>query len=419
MESLEFRLRPPSGLPLPFFLVGLCGLLAWCVVAAADPRAALTVPLGPHGILLLHLAVLGFLTPVMMGAYYQLVPVVLHLPLRRSRCGLAVLACLVGGLALFLGGWAGAGGPWIAAGGALAALALYGFVAHLAATLACLRRLTVPALAFVLALAALTATATLGCLLALAAGGVLAPPGFGRLLPAHAAVGFGGWLLLTIVGASYRLLPFFAASEPGVRDRWGYAAVVFVAAGTLLLACGVVPAGLAGGLALAGLALWAYDLARLARHGRQARREPVVAATALGTAAVVVAASGAARLLAVGQAPGHAVAAWALLGVVAGPALLVTGQLQKIVPFVVALDSAASPRRRGGVARTERLFPRRTAWWLLLASAAGWFGVCLAAAIGSQPGLRLAAAVAALSTGVHLGVQARSVRVWWLARPPR
>jgi len=119
VEPLEFKKRPNSLVPVPFFALGLLGLLSLNVGVAADP-GAITFPPNPQGILLLHLAVLGWVTPVMMGADYQLIPVVLHRPIGGQRAATAVLAVYAAGVLAFLLGW-GAGRPtWIAAGGAAA-----------------------------------------------------------------------------------------------------------------------------------------------------------------------------------------------------------------------------------------------------------------------------------------------------------
>ena len=58
MEPLEVRKRPNSSVPMPFFALGLVGLLAFHVGLALAP-AAWRVPPAAHGILLLHLAVLA------------------------------------------------------------------------------------------------------------------------------------------------------------------------------------------------------------------------------------------------------------------------------------------------------------------------------------------------------------------------
>lgn len=418
MEPLAFKRRPDSGLPVPFFLFGLAGLAAFLTAASLDPRAASRFPPGPHGVLLLHLAVLGWLTPVMIGAYYQLVPVVLQVPVPGARWGRVVLWGLLAGVLIFLGGWLRPDGVWIAAGGLLTGLAIYGFLAHMAASLCRLRRFSVPAVAFVLALLFLGATALIGPLLALAVAGDLAAPAFVRLLPAHAAAGLGGWLLLSVVGASDQLVPFFAATQPAVRPRFGMPAVVAVAVGAAGLAVGDGLAGAGGGVLLAGLGCWAWDLARLARHGRQARREPVVGFTGLAVAALLAAACGGEALLLGWRAPGGSVSALAVLGLVVGPALLVLGQLQKILPFLASLDVALAAKRVGKVPKTEALFPRRTAFGLLLPLTVGLFGLVAAVAFGGPGAVRVAGAVAALATYTYLAVQLRAVRTWLRARRP-
>ena len=85
----------------------LLGLLLLQAGIAQDPQA-LRWPLPAHGILLLHLAVLGWITPVMMGADYQLIPVVLHRPLPAQGLATAVLGVYAVGVTVFLLGW-GAG----------------------------------------------------------------------------------------------------------------------------------------------------------------------------------------------------------------------------------------------------------------------------------------------------------------------
>lgn len=412
MQPLDFKVRPSSGVPVPFFLVGLIGLVAVPVAAAVDPSVALHDVPGADGLLFLHLITLGFLAPVMLGAYYQLVPVVLHAPLPRPGWGHGVLAALAAGVVIFLCGW-GFGLPaWIAGGGVLAGLALYGFLGHMAVALARVRTWSPTALAFGGALAALAAVALLGPVLALRAGGVPALPGAGDLLPAHVAAGLGGWLLLTVVGASYQLVPFFAATAPDIHPRFPYVAVVLIMAGVAALATGAAPAPAAGGGILVGLALWAADLARAARHGRQARREPVAAYTALAVALLVVAAAGAEADLMGATAAALSPRVLALAGLFAAPALLIAGQLQKILPFLASMDVALAAKRRGRVPKTEQLFPRAAAFRLLGPLAAGLIGLAMTAGTGSLVAVRLAAALTALAGGAYLVRQWAAVRAW-------
>lgn len=391
MQPLDFKARPPGALPVPFFALGLLGLLAVPIAAAIDPAVALSDHPHAPGVLFLHLITLGFLAPTMMGAYYQLVPVILHAPIPRPSLGRWILAGLAAGVVVFLLGWGVRFPEAIAGGGILAGLALYAFIAQVGAALARLRRLTLPAAGFVGALLALAAVGLLGPLLAL---GFFAH----ALLVAHVAAALAGWLLLTILGATYQLVPFFAATPPAIGPRFGYGPTALVAAGALLLALGAAPP-VGGAAACLGLALWAADMARLARHGRQARREPVARYTVLSIGLLVLTAACAEADLLGAAIP---VRVLALTGILAAPALLIMAQLQKILPFLAALEA------RG--VKTEQLFSRQAADRLLPVAALGLVGLAAASALTSPLGVRAAAILAAAAAAAYLAIQWRAFR---------
>lgn len=421
LEPPDFKRRPNSALPVRFFGLGLLGLILLQAGIALDPQA-LRWPLPAHGILLLHLAVLGWITPVMVGADYQLIPVVLHRPLPAQGLATAILGVYAVGVTVFLLGW-GTGQPaLIAAGGAAAGCALLAFCAHAGGALARVERWGPTALGLGGGLAFLALTAVAGPYLALAVGGAVPAGAFPTLRALHATVGLGGWLLLTIMGASYQLLPFFAATGPAFQARRGTVAVACAGAGTvLLLGSALTPAlPASAGLALAGLGVagWGYDLARLARHGRQARREPVVAYSL--SAAAAIAAGGAVAAVARAAHDGRIALAAALLGAVGGPSLLILGQLQKILPFIAALDAAVDAKRRGRVPKTEELFPRARAFALLWALAAGFAAQVTGLALGRPWVVRLGAAVLLAAAVVYALQQVRALAAWRGARaaPP-
>ena len=413
MEPLEFKKRPGSALPVRFFALGLVGLLALAIGLAVAP-GAWRFPPGPGGILLLHLATLGWVTAVMMGADYQLVPVVLHRPIRGERLGAAIFWVYAAGVLVFLLGWGLHHTFWIAAGGALAGVGLLGFCGHMAHALASARGRVGPTAAGLGGgIAFLIVTAVLGPWMALGVGGA-APAPVGTILPLHAAAGLAGWLLLTILGATYQLVPFFAATEPGVHPRFGIWAVVLVGVGAvLLLVAGLAPAvpAAVGAIAVwAGLCLWLYDVVRMSRHGRMARREPVIRHTALAAGAIWLAAGGAAVDLTTGQP--HLAAAAAYLGVVVGPSLLIMGQLQKILPFIAALDVSLAAKRRGQVPKTEALFPRERAFQILWVLGAGYIVAVGGLALGWGAAVRAGAVLAALAA-IAYAVQMRGALAAW------
>jgi hypothetical protein len=409
----EFRHRPPSVVAVRFFALGLLGYVALAVAVLARPGAA-AIPPGPGGIFLLHLAVLGWISPVMIGADYQLIPVVLRRPLPNPRLAEPVFAAYVAGVPLFLWGWVGGPRPVLAVGGALVGGALLGFVAH---ALSALGRPQVHPVALGLAggLVCLAGVAVLGPWMALALGTGRSAP-FGAVVPVHAALGLGGWLLLTMVGASYQLVPFFAATPPGVRARWGLLSVATVGGGVALVLAAVAargPAWPGAALALLGLSLWAADLGRLAWYGRQARREPATASALAALSAVWLGAVGA--LASVGGIQGFALPA-AYLGVVVAPSLLAVGQLQKILPFLAAWEASAAARRRGAVPKTEALFPRRYGYGVLAALLVGYASEVLGFALHAQPAVRAGAAVVLAGALAFVTREGKALAVWRGAR---
>lgn len=423
----EFQKRPDSAVPVRFFALGLLGLLALSAGVLALP-AALTVPPGPRGVFLLHLSVLGWLTPVMMGADYQLIPVVLHRPLVAPSLAAPIFWLYAAGVAVFLGGWASDHVAGIALGGTAAGVALLAFCIHAGLAMRRLRELSATALGLAGGLIFLALVAVLGPWMALVVGEGVATP-LRVLVPFHAVAGLGGWLLLTILGATYQLVPFFAATAPSEQPRWSVPSVALTALGVLLLLVSLaVPAGaagsgadtgwplgmaLGGGLALAGLSLWVCDVFRLTRHGRQARREPVTRYTLFAAGALWLSAAGGVAALA-GAARLAAPAAY--LGLVAGPSLLILGQLQKILPFIAALDASLAARRRGQGPKTEALFPRRRAFAILWGLAPGH--ACVVAGLVSRaaPLVRVGAALVLLAAAAFAAQQARVLAAWWHAR---
>ncbi len=406
-------------MPLPFFAFALLGLLGLHLAVAVSPRAV-HWPLDDHGILLLHLAVLGWITPVMMGADYQLVPVVLHRPLRHPTLAHIVLALYGAGVVVFLVGW-GTGKPlFIAAGGTAAGCALLLFCAHAGSALIQADRASPTALGLGGGMVALAFTAILGPWLALSMADSVPGSSFAVLRGIHATVALGGWLLLTIMGATYQLIPFFAATAPAIRPRFGTAAVLGSAVGIILLvlaALGLAIPAAAGLVVLgASVALWMADLARMARGGRQARREPIISYSLAGAGSVV--AGGGVAAITWGS-DAHLALAGALLASVAGPSLLILGQLQKIVPFIAALDASVAAKRRGKVPKTEALFPRHRAWILLPPLALGFAAEIAGVATAAPLVLRVGAILVLLAALGYVLQQSRAVGPWMSARRAR
>ena len=105
-------------LPLAFILYGLACYAIACGWLVARPSLLLEPHLHPRVVALVHLLLPGFLLSVTLGAFYQLVPVVLGTPLPASLRALWFhFAIHVTGSATLVGGFIAGRFEWVGAGG--------------------------------------------------------------------------------------------------------------------------------------------------------------------------------------------------------------------------------------------------------------------------------------------------------------
>ncbi|HYL20079.1 MAG TPA: permease, partial [Burkholderiales bacterium] len=213
-RGLLFDQAPPPSVPLrflltaPWFAVLAAALLAW---AGPDAVASRWTPalLG-----VTHLLTLGFMAMTMLGALFQILPVVGGAPLPGARTVASIVhpALALGALALAIGMTLGM--QW-AIRAALALLAA-AFIVFLVPAARCLLRgnLRDPALRTIgLALLGLLLAISLGATMATAFGWAFALP-LVRLTALHTAWGLLGWTVLLVAGVAQQVVPMFQATAP-------------------------------------------------------------------------------------------------------------------------------------------------------------------------------------------------------------
>ena len=221
--------------------------LAWLLVALALMVAGVGYPAAhlasPDSLVLVHVVCIGWLSVAMCGALFQFVPVLVAKPLFSEKWALPALFLLNVGLAALLAGFLGLGGRlpawlWLLPIGAILLIAGFGLVVVDLGLTAWLRPVG-PARFVLVGLASLCATVAFGAIFAFAHAGWAGSIGQSILttgVPLHAIAGLGGWLTLTAMGVSYRLLSMFMLS-PDVDDRKSNMTLV---AGALAIAVAVV-----------------------------------------------------------------------------------------------------------------------------------------------------------------------------------
>jgi len=334
-----------GGARLPLAFVG-GGLLALALAGLWTARLAAEGALSfahPHVVALAHVWLPGFLLSICLGASYQLMPVVLGVPLRAGLRSLWVHAVLhAAGVVMLVIGLAG--GRYVLAG--LGGLALVVGVTQFAvatfATFAASKRRDAPAWSFPLAAGWLWATVLAGVVLAANRHAPFLPLSALDLLRAHAHLGLVGYFLSLLQGVTFQLVPMFTMGR-ACAPRWAAGGLACTQVGVTLLATGLAgawsnPTWLGTALVLGGMACSGTALIATLRSRRRRVLDPglkafvagavVLAMGALWGGALAAGAFGSERVVA-------AAAVYGLLAMAGGLSLAVLGMLCKILPFLV------------------------------------------------------------------------------------
>lgn len=340
--ALSYQNAPPFSVPVRFFLTAPLFALA----AAGLLAGAVDFPLTrwqPAVIAATHFLVLGFMTSIMVGALFQLIPVLCGGTLPRPRLTAGVVhASLCAGTLLFPMGLLG-GHRWMIHAGAVvlgAGLLLFLLVALRALHLAPGRGPSVTCMR--LSLVSLLFALCLGVHAAAVRAGVPGVPVFANHANVHLAWGLIGWAGLLLMGVAYQVVPMFQVtpSYPGwVQRHLGKA----IFAGLLLWSVQLFTprppflAPLAGSLLAS--ALLAFACVTLHLQWQRRRRVPDTTLTfwrlAMGSSIVAICLWLYRLLLPPGSASAPQLdAVMGILFIIGAMQSAICGMLYKIVPFL-------------------------------------------------------------------------------------
>src|SRR5262245_16141603 len=236
--------RPGSGNPSPLVPLGYLVCAAGAFLAAAPGIAWLAPELAGHYyhprlLALTHDVTLGWITVAIMGASYQLIPIVLG---RRiwseglARWQLIILVAAVTGMVthFYRGTWLGLG--------AAAALLAIGIAMHIVNVAVSLRGVTqwmFTGRMLALGYGGLAMTTLFGLTLATNRARPFLPGEFFPVLHAHVQLALLGWVAPMIFGVAARVLPMFLLA-PEARGSTARLQLWGLAAGTPLIALGLL-----------------------------------------------------------------------------------------------------------------------------------------------------------------------------------
>lgn len=413
---------------MSYFALALAWLLAALALMVAGIGYPATDLASPDTLILIHMVCIGWLSLAMCGALFQFVPVLVAKPLFAEKWALPALALLTAGLVSLLAGFLGLGGRlpgWLCLLPLGAVLLVAGFgLIILDLGLTAWLRPTGPGRFVLVGLASLCVTIGFGAVFAFALAGWAGSIGENILasgVPLHAIAGLGGWLTLTAMGVSYRLLSMFmlAADVDDRKSRvtlagGALAIAVTVAGGSLAIALGSGLNAALSAAAVLGLmcvALYGRDVAAIFRARKRRQLELNIRMATLSFASLAATALLGITLVLLGAFPTH-VGAFAFLAIFGWLSGLVLAKLYKIVAFLTWLETYGPVMGRTATPRVQDLVTeRRATKWFVVYYVAVWSGTLMLLA-GQPFAFRLAAM--AMAMGVA-GVVREVVRTRRLA----
>jgi cbb3-type cytochrome oxidase subunit 1 len=398
---------------LRFIVTGVVSLVTGVTLLLLRPDLLATYHYNQYIISVTHLFTLGWISSVVMGAMYQLVPVALETRLyseRLARWHFVLHVVAVTGMVIMFWFWnmkqVGSFGSLFGAGVAL-------FVYNISRTLARTPRRNLIAASIALAVGWLVLTLLAG--LFIAATKLWPITLFASLaqMHAHAHLGVVGFFLMMVVGVSYKLVPMFCLSELQSARR--------AAASLLLLNLGLggaAPAILVGHpskavfsmVTVAGLLAYGIEICAILRARK---RKPldwgmVYFVTAIG---ILLPVSALALILSWPTLPlnaftGQLENVYGLLALLGVFTLAILGMLYKIVPFLVWHARYSKQIGRSKVPTLADLYSARLQAFGFAFYCGGLLAVSIATLLANAQAVRWSVALLALSLtcfAVNLG----------------
>ncbi len=408
-------------IPIRFFTVGIVAhVLAWAgLFFAADDLAGFGG--GPGWILgISHLLTVGVLLAVAMGASLQMLPVALARPAPATWACQAILLGLVLGLALLAYALIRFDSVGLAAGTTLLVGTVILYVGTLGRVLSQAVDLPIVRHHVVIALVSLVVAVLIA--------GTLSFDDYASLLADHvhwalahallAAYGFMGFLVL---GLSHVLVPMFATADgkPAAADTWALrlaAAALAIGTGSLLIG---VPetAGVAAGPGLAAAILHIHGMRTALRH--RMRRHLGIEFRLIGLSwAMLVLSLGLAALVAFGGRPATGGALFFFVLLFGWLLTILTGVLQRILPFMASMHVARAGRHPISPSRLTWEMPLHGHFWahtMALAITAGGIAldiptlIRLGTATGTLGALAFAVFAIAVRIRTHTHLRSPSI----------
>jgi len=225
--GLSTKNAPSVWVVVPHFLIGTVSFLVASVFVIFNYQDLLGYHISGSVLSIVHLMILGWVSMIIFGALYQLIPVVMQVKLYSEKLAYLTLGGLVLGLffliAAFLGYKFQLTNNFIV-GGSLVIFAIILFAFNTLKSALSSNEKSVSKLYIMAAGVYLLVTVLLGLFTVINLSYNLLPVAHTEFMKTHAVIGLVGWFLMLVIGVAAKLMPMFLIVHRTKEEllKWGF-----------------------------------------------------------------------------------------------------------------------------------------------------------------------------------------------------
>ena len=224
MQGLSTQRAPHPSVVLPHFAFGALSFLVLSFLMILASNELTGHYFNGKILAITHIATLGWISMVIFGALYQLIPVVMEVALYSEKLAKINFTIFAIGIVLIVYTfWISQFGLILLIAATLLFIAIILFTINIVLTAKSAEKWNIESSLIVSAVFWLFTTALLGFLLSVNFKTVFLPEAHITYLKAHAHTGMVGWFLLLIIGVGSSLIPMFFLSHALNRKRLHWA----------------------------------------------------------------------------------------------------------------------------------------------------------------------------------------------------
>ncbi|HEY9169042.1 MAG TPA: hypothetical protein VIN72_06115 [Lutibacter sp.] len=214
MNQIASQNAPSPKVVVPHFVFGSLTWLAVSLLILFNPTAFTQHFFNPLLLSITHLLALGWMTMVIFGALYQLIPVIMEVKLYSERFAILSFILLgLGSVLLAFSFWQFSFHTMLFVGGSFIVIAVIFFVTNVLITAYSSKKKNIERIFIITAAIWLLFTVLAGLTLAINYAFPFIKVSHLELLKLHAHAGIVGWFIQLIIGVSSKLLPMFMVSH--------------------------------------------------------------------------------------------------------------------------------------------------------------------------------------------------------------